>query len=141
MLLFFDLDRSLLIQSRGCVAPICKTAVPRGAGEILRVQLLKESETRALPEGFEMTWTGRMRGDYAGDTLLSADTFVFDVANQWYEAVVSYESEDLEELKGDAEQVLVEAQLSHRVSAEAHWQRSQLINLTVHNSVWRTLDP
>lgn len=141
MLQYLDFDRTLLILSAGCISPVTTAAVPRGAGEMIRVQIVNsQGKSLALAPGFEMIWIGKAKGDYSGTPLVYADTFTFDADNQWYETAANYGSDTLNAMLGGADSVFIDAQFAYRLSPSDEWQRSQVINLEIHNSVWRTLD-
>ncbi len=141
MLVFLDIDTDLLILSPGQRSAVLALTVPFGSGVPLRIQPVRNG----LPVVFSGTpalrWIGKALATFEGDTLCYADNFVFDSATGHYVAVVGYNTPGLENLldiggAGNA-YVKISAQVAWHPDGITDWRPSQVVTLTVHNSVWR----
>lgn len=147
MLVTLDLDTNTLVYGAGMCSAIASLRLPRGAGTSLRVQCVRAGVIEPLPDTFSMIWTCKASGDWSGPELAYADAFTETAEDSGiYEAAVNYEGEALDDLlligeDGEKAEVTVYAQLAIRLADEEPWQSTQVIDLTVHNSLWRGVSP
>lgn len=142
MLVTLDLDRTTLVFSASSQAAVTTLKVPYGSGVQIRVLPMRNGVAEELGADFEMVWEGKVAGDFGGDALFSATAFTLDATTGHYVADVAYDGAVLQALlelgeTPEAGSVIVDAQLAWRVDDAAAWQPSQVVALTIHNSVWR----
>lgn len=141
MLIYLDLDTNRLVIGPGNAGLVGGYATPRGSGPLLRVQPVSGGQLVALPAGFEITWTVKAADDWGGDILAYAEDFEQEAGTTVYSCAVNYETTDLDTLLGiggtEVESVSLIAQLAWRTDAAAVWRPTQLVDLHLHNSIWR----
>lgn len=141
MLIYLDLDTNRLVIGPGNAGLVGGYATPRGSGPLLRVQPVSGGQLVALPAGFEMTWTVKAEDDWGGDILAYAEDFTQEAGTTVYSCAVNYETTALDALLGiggtEVESVSLIAQLAWRPSSSDTWRPTQLVDLHLHNSVWR----
>lgn len=141
MLIYLDLDTNRLVIGPGNAGLVGGYATPRGSGPLLRVQPVSGGQLVALPAGFEMTWTVKAEDDWGGDILAYAEDFTQEAGTTVYSCAVNYETTALDALLGiggtEVESVSLIAQLAWRPSSSDTWRPAQLVDLHLHNSVWR----
>lgn len=141
MLIYLDLDTNRLVIGPGNASLVGGYATPRGSGPLLRVQPASGGQLVALPAGFEITWTVKEADDWGGDILAYAEDFVQESGTTVYSCAVNYETTALDALLGiggtEVESVSLIAQLAWRPSSSDTWRPTQLVDLHLHNSIWR----
>lgn len=142
MLIYLDLDTNRLVIGPGNSGLVGGYATPRGSGPLLRVQPVQGGQLVALPVGFEMTWTVKNADDWGGEILAYAEDFVIESGTTVYACAVNYETTALDALldiggSPEKESVSLIAQLAWRTDSSAVWRPTQVIDLHLHNSVWR----
>lgn len=142
MLIYLDLDTNRLVISPGNSGLVGGYITPRGSGPLLRVQPVRAGQLVPLPSGFEMTWTVKNAGDFGGDMVAYADDFAVEAGTTVYSCAVNYETEDLDALleigqEPEKESVSLLAQLAWRPSDSDTWRPAQVVDLELHNSIWR----
>lgn len=141
MLIYLDLDTNRLVIGPGNAGLVGGYATPRGSGPLLRVQPVSGGQLVALPVGFEMTWTVKAEDDWGGSMLAYADGFALESGTTVYSCAVNYETAALDALLGiggtEVESVSLIAQLAWRPSVADTWRPAQIVDLHLHNSVWR----
>lgn len=147
MLVTLDLDTNTLVYGPGMCSAITSLRLPRGAGTEMRVQTVRKGVIEPLPDTFSMVWTCKAASDWSGAEIAYADDFVETAADSGvYVAAVNYEGEALDALlligeTGEKAEVVIAGQLAWRSADEEPWQSTQVIDLTVHNSIWRGVSP
>jgi hypothetical protein len=141
MLIYLDLDTNRLVIGPGNAGLVGGYATPRGSGPLLRVQPVQGGQLVALPDDFEMTWTVKEEDDWGGDILAYAEDFVQEAGTTVYSCAVNYETTALDTLLGiggtEVESVALIAQLAWRADPAAVWRPTQVVDLHLHNSIWR----
>jgi len=141
MLIYLDLDTNRLVIGPGNAGLVGGYATPRGSGPLLRVQPVSGGQLVALPAGFEITWTVKAADDWGGDILAYAEDFTQEAGTTVYSCAVNYETTALDTLLGiggdEVESVALIAQLAWRTDPAAVWRPTQVVDLHLHNSVWR----
>ena len=141
MLIYLDLDTNRLVIGPGNAGLVGGYTTPRGSGPLLRVQPVSGGQLVALPAGFEITWTVKAADDWGGDILAYAEDFTQEAGTTVYSCAVNYETAALDNLLGiggdEVESVALIAQLAWRTDAAAVWRPTQLVDLHLHNSIWR----
>ena len=142
MQIYLDLDTNRLVIGPGNAGLVGGYATPRGSGPLLRVQPVQGGQLVALPDDFEMTWTVKAEDDWGGTILAYADDFVQEAGTTVYACAVNYETTALDALLDigetpEKESVALIAQLAWRADSAAVWRPTQVVDLHLHNSVWR----
>jgi len=142
MLIYLDLDTDRLVMSPGNASLVASLLGVRGSGPTLRVQPLRGGQPTTLPGLFEMTWTVKARGDWGGDMLAYGDDFILEAGTTRYGCAINYETEGLDTLlkigeTTEEQSAALIAQLAWRVDHLSVWRPTQVVDLTLHNSVWR----
>lgn len=141
MLIYLDLDTNRLVIGPGNAGLVGGYATPRGSGPLLRVQPVQGGQLVALPDDFEMTWTVKQEDQWGGAILAYAEDFVQEAGTTVYSCAVNYETTALDTLLGiggtEVESVSLIAQLAWRPSSSDTWRPAQLVDLHLHNSIWR----
>lgn len=142
MLIYLDLDTNRLVIGPGNSGITGGYITPRGSGGLLRVQPVQGGQLVALPAGFEMTWSVKPADDWGGAMVAYADGFTQEAGSTVVSCAVNYETEALDGLleigqSPEKDSVSLLAQLAWRVSDTATWRPTQVVDLHLHNSVWR----
>lgn len=77
MRLYVDLDSLDLIEAPGFRSPVTSLRLKRGDGTQLEVRFCRGGTVVSLPEGTELKFAAKLRGEYLSDPAIETDRFSF----------------------------------------------------------------
>ncbi len=142
MKITFEITTSRLVISSGSASEISQLVAQRGSGEYIALELLENGQPWAAPGGTEFVFCVKHQGDFAGEALAAADTWVYDATSGLWEAAINYEVEALDEMllvssERESAYVNLAAQFALQRSTLGEWRRSQVVAFKLQNNLWR----